>query len=107
MNATAMLELSDGRLPSSIRKTCRVARYEWRLPSKSAARYPIGHRVWPRHRGETVSPPSADRERRPEDMVIHRNHDTLDNRRENLVVMSRLTAPVWLPLDAQDDRIAV
>jgi hypothetical protein len=38
----------------------------------------------------------------PEDIVYHRNHNTLDNRRENLVVMGRLTAPASLHLEACD-----
>jgi hypothetical protein len=94
MNLTAMLELADGSVAIvDTEDLARVSAYEWRLTSNSAVRFPVGNDC--RH-GQISEPVYLHRliaNAGPEDMVYHRNHNTLDNRRENLVVMGRLTIP--------------
>lgn len=107
MNATAMLELSDGSVAIVDQEDLsRVARYEWYLPSNTAARYPMGNWCGRDRDRDTVYLHRLIANAGPEDMVMHRNHDTLDNRRENLVVMGRLAHAPWLPLDVREDLIA-
>jgi hypothetical protein len=107
MNVTAMLELSDGSVAIVDQEDlARVARYEWYLPSNNAARYPVGSQCGRGNECETVYLHRLIANAGPEDMVMHRNHDTLDNRRENLVVMGRLTVSAWLPLDTHEELIA-
>ena len=100
MNATAMLELSDGSVAIVDNEDLsRVARYDWYLSSSTAARYPIGSRCGNRA-CETVYLHRLIANAGPEDLVYHRNHDTLDNRRENLVVMGRLREPTAVYLES-------
>lgn len=103
MNATAMLELSDGSVAIvDSEDLSRVAGYEWTLPS----RYPVGSQCSRNRHCETVYLHRLIANAGPEDMVFHRNHDTLDNRRENLVVMGRLTSPACLQLETFESLLA-
>jgi|GEM_PF-1259856 len=107
MNMTAMLELSDGTVAIvDSEDLARISAYEWRLPSSSAARYPVG-RACPQGKPcETVYLHRLIANAGPEDMVYHRNQDTLDNRRENLVVMGRLTVPTYVQPESFDALLA-
>ncbi|HEX5164408.1 MAG TPA: hypothetical protein VFV93_03345 [Thermomicrobiales bacterium] len=107
MNATAMVELSDGSVAIvDSEDLALVSGFDWSLPSSTSSRYPVGYQ------GRTGGPSAAVYLHRliahagPEDIVYHRNHDTLDNRRENLVVMARMIAPGYLPLDSTDSLMA-
>ena len=103
MNATAMLELSDGSVAIVDNEDLsRVAAYEWYLPSNSTARYPVGSQCRRSSSCETVYLHRLIANAGPEDMVYHRNHNTLDNRRDNLVVMGRLTSPAYVQLETYD-----
>lgn len=103
MNATVMLELSDGTVAIvDSEDLSRVAAYQWRLPASAAARYPVGRSCRSGQSCETVYLHRLIANAGPEDMVYHRNHDTLDNRRENLVVMGRLTIPTYVQSEACD-----
>ncbi len=107
MNTTAMLELSDGSVAIvDSDDLSRVANYEWFLPSRTAARYPVGSQCGRSNSCETVYLHRLIAQAGPEDMVFHRNHDTLDNRRENLVVMGRLASPAYVQLEACDSLVA-
>ncbi len=107
MNATAMLELSDGSVAIvDNNDLSRVAAYEWSLPSSNAARYPVGSQCHQSNVCETVYLHRLIANAGPEDMVYHRNHNTLDNRRENLVVVGRLVAPAYLQLETCDSLLA-
>lgn len=87
MNATAMLELSDGSVALvDSDDLARVARFDWSLPPRSAARYPVGCQRQDSGSCATVYLHRLIANAGPEDMVFHRNHDTLDNRRENLKI---------------------
>jgi hypothetical protein len=103
MNLTAMLELSDGTVAIvDSEDLTRVSAYEWRLSPNSAVRFPVGNRYQRGSSCESVYLHRLIANAGPEDIVYHRNHNTLDNRRENLVVMGRLTAPASLHLEACD-----
>ena len=107
MNATAMLELSGGSVAIVDNEDlARVAAYEWYLPESSAARYPIGSQCQLRSSCETVYLHRLIANAGPEDLVYHRNHDTLDNRRENLVVMARRTSPTYVHLETFESLLA-
>lgn len=107
MNATTMLELSDGSVAIVDNEDLsRVAAYEWYLPSSTVARYPIGSHCRSSNACETVYLHRLIANAGPEDMVYHRNHNTLDNRRENLVVMGRLMAPAYVQLETYDGLLA-
>jgi hypothetical protein len=85
-----MLELSDGSVAIVDGDDLpRVARYEWQLPASSLARYPVGQHCDDRTVCETVFLHRLIANAGPDDTVIHRNHNTLDNRRENLIVLGR------------------
>jgi hypothetical protein len=107
MNATVMLELSDGSVAIvDSEDLALVAGFDWSLPSSTSTRYPVGYQC---SRGEACSTVYLHRliaHAGPEDIVYHRNHDTLDNRRENLVVMSRMLAPAYLHLEAAQSLMA-
>ena len=99
MHTVAMLELSDGSVATVDSDDLgRVARYEWFLSSGSA-RYPIGSQCGRINAGqcEIVYLHRLIANAGPEDLVIHRNRNTLDNRRENLSVVGRLHSPAYLP----------
>ena len=107
MNATALLELSDGSVAIVDNEDLSlVAPYEWFLPSSTAARYPIGSQCRRSDACETVFLHRLIAHAGPEDLVYHRNHDTLDNRRENLVVMARLASPAYVQHEACDSLLA-
>ena len=107
MNATAMLELSDGSVAIVDNEDLsRVADYEWYLPESSAARYPIGSQCRLSSACEAVFLHRLIANAGPEDLVYHRNHNTLDNRRENLVVMGRLTSPAHVDLETYECLLA-
>ncbi|HYI14307.1 MAG TPA: hypothetical protein VEX37_02875 [Thermomicrobiales bacterium] len=107
MNETAMLELSDGSVAIVDNEDLsRVAAYEWSLPSHTAARYPVGSQCRRSNACETVYLHRLITNAGPEDMVYHRNHNTLDNRRENLVVMARRMAPAYVQFEACDSLLA-
>lgn len=107
MNATAMLELSDGSVAIVDNEDLsRVAAYAWYLPENAAARYPIGSQCHPSSACETVYLHRLIANAGPEDLVYHRNHNTLDNRRENLVVIGRLTVPAYVQLETFDSLLA-
>lgn len=107
MNTTAMLELSDGSVAIvDSDDLSRVADFDWSLPSRAAARYPVGSLCRGGRSCETVYLHRLIANAGPEDMVFHRNHDTLDNRRENLVVMGRSKVPAYLHLETSESLIA-
>lgn len=102
MNA-AMLELADGTValidPEDIR---RVSGYAWSLSRSSGTRHPLTTLCSARGFCDTVYLHRLISNAGPEDIVIHRNRNPLDNRRDNLAVMRRLQAPAYapdLPLD--------
>lgn len=107
MNLTAMLELSDGSVAIvDTEDLDRVSAYEWRLSSSSAVRFPVGSDCRPGQGREPVYLHRLIANAGPEDMVYHRNHNTLDNRRENLVVMGRLTIPTAVHPEMCEDLTA-
>ena len=107
MNTTAMLELSDGSVAIVDNEDLtRVANYEWYLPSSTVARFPVGSQCGSTSACETVYLHRLIANAGPEDMVFHRNHNTLDNRRENLVVMARRAAPAYVHLETGDRLVA-
>jgi len=102
-----MLELSDGSVATvDSDDLSRVASYEWSLPSRTASRYPVGSQCGRGSACETVYLHRLIAQAGPEDMVFHRNYDTLDNRRENLVVMGRLASPAYIQLESCDSLVA-
>jgi hypothetical protein len=107
MTAVALLELSDGSVAIVDNEDLsRVADYEWRLQASVASRYPVGSQWGCGSACDTVYLHRLIANAGPEDMVFHRNHDTLDNRRENLVVMARLTAPAYVHADPGESLFA-
>jgi hypothetical protein len=107
MNATAMLELSDGSVAIvDSEDLSRVACFDWTLPARTSVRYPVGSHCLSGDASETVYLHRLIANAGPEDMVFHRNHDTLDNRRENLVVLGRLTAPAYVYHDTHESLCA-
>ncbi len=106
MNVTAMVELSDGSVAIvDSQDLSLVSSYSWSLPRRSVARYPIGNRVGSSD-AETIFLHRLIAAAGPEDIVIHLNHDTLDNRRENLAVMGRVAIPVHVHLESPIDLFA-
>jgi hypothetical protein len=102
-----MLELSDGSVAIvDSEDLALVAGFDWSLPSSTSTRYPVGYQS---RRGGSCSSVYLHRliaQAGPEDIVYHRNHNTLDNRRENLVVMARVIAPAYLSLETTDRMMA-
>ena len=85
-----MLELQDGSVALiDLRDVPLVAAVDWQLPRLDGEPYVVGYRF-----GEDRCPDLVYLHRLiagadPDDIVAHRNGDTLDNRRENLIVMRR------------------
>lgn len=97
-----MLELADGSVAQiDAADLTLVACYEWRLPSpgRPIGQHPIGTLPGRRGRGERIFLHRLIAHAGPDDIVLHRNHDTLDNRRDNLVVLARQPLPAALPRD--------
>src|SRR5215203_1078412 len=98
MTSATMLELSDGTVALIDGEDVgRVACYDWRLPSTGAARYPVGEQSGDAGRRLSVYLHRLIANAGPDDIVVHRNHNTLDNRRENLMVMGRVSLPTHVP----------
>jgi hypothetical protein len=98
----AMVELADGSVARiDAVDLALVASYEWRLPSASrrGGQHPVGQRRGCRELCDTVYLHRLIAQAGPDDVVVHRNHDTLDNRRENLVVMARQSLHIGQPLN--------
>lgn len=96
----AMLELSDGSVALIDQEDmARVLPYEWRLPSSHGTRFAVGSTCNDRGLCEVVYLHRLIANAGPEDIVLHRNRNTLDNRRENLVVMGRVGLPAHLPAE--------
>jgi hypothetical protein len=98
MGDVVMLELSDGSVATiDARDLERVTGYAWRLPKSSGTRFAVGSHCDERGACELVFLHYLIAEAGPDDIVLHRNRNTLDNRRDNLVVMGRQRAPAWAP----------
>src|SRR5690349_16601328 len=99
----AMIELTDGTVALiDVADLALVADYEWHLPdgTRRVGQHPVGDRrgndgCWKR---EPVFLHRLIAQAGPEDTVLHRNHDPLDNRRENLVVVGRQSLHIALPI---------
>ena len=97
MNA-AMLELADGTValidPEDIG---RVADYMWSLPHSRVAKHPVTTLCSERGTCDTIYLHRLIANAGPDDIVVHRNRNPLDNRRDNLAVMGRHRVPAYLP----------
>jgi hypothetical protein len=93
-----MLELADGTVtmidPEDVG---RVAGYTWHLIQSSGIRMPVTTVCSRRRVCEDIYLHRLIANAGPDDIVYHRNHDTLDNRRDNLVVLARDRAPIIMP----------
>jgi hypothetical protein len=98
VTTATLLELADGSVATIDSEDIgRVASYEWRLPATSGSRFAVGTHCTVGDACEIVFLHRLIANAGPEDIVLHRNRNTLDNRRENLVVVSRQAAPLALP----------
>jgi hypothetical protein len=98
MDTATMLELSDGSVALIDREdVSRVLPYVWRLPASSGPRFAVGSQCDEWGLCEVVYLHRLIADAGPEDVVLHRNRNTLDNRRENLVVMGRVALPAYVP----------
>ena len=95
MGYAAFLELSDGSValidPDAV---ARVAPFDWQAPLLDD-RYVVGLDFT--HDGPCPDLIFLHRlviDAGPDDIVVHRNGDTLDNRRDNLIVQRRLSVPL-------------
>jgi hypothetical protein len=87
-----MLELEDGSVASiDAEDLPRVARLQWHVERAGLARYPATIYCGCGTTCETIFLHRLIANAGPDDIVLHRNRDTLDNRRENLVVIGRRT----------------
>ncbi len=97
MNA-ALLELADGTValidPEDIG---RVAGYAWSLPRSSGAKHPVTSLCSGRGNCDTIYLHRLIANAGPDDIVVHRNRNPLDNRRDNLAVMGRHLVPMYVP----------
>jgi hypothetical protein len=101
MMNVAHIELADGTVALVDAEDLRlVASYDWRLPSASrrGGQFPVGQRNGCRDHCDCVYLHRLIAHAGPDDVVLHRNRNTLDNRRENLVVMARQALHTGLPL---------
>jgi hypothetical protein len=90
-----MLELSDGSVALIDQEDVgRVANYEWRLPASHGSRFAIGKQCSTHELCEVVFLHRLIANAGPDDVVLHRNRNTLDNRRDNLVVLGRQSSPL-------------
>lgn len=88
MNAIALIELCDGSAAIVDQADLSlVADFDWTTRFDGLARMPIGRRCAGGTVVEAVYLHRLIADAGPDDVVYHRNHDTLDNRRENLVVI--------------------
>jgi hypothetical protein len=102
-----MLELSDGSVALIDREDLgRVAGYEWELPRSGAVRLPMTRVCSNRRFCEEIFLHRLIANAGPDDIVYHRNHNTLDNRQDNLIVLSRERAPMLLPVTSTDAQVA-
>lgn len=102
MMNVAMIELADGSVALvDADDVALVAGYEWQLPSASrrSGQHPVGQQRGCVARCDTVYLHRLIAQAEPDDVVLHRNHDTLDNRRENLVVLARQALHIDPPID--------
>lgn len=98
MTSATMLELADGSVALIDGEDVgRVTPFEWRLPASVGSRYPVGSSCGDTGLCEVVFLHRLIAGAGPDDIVLHRNRNTLDNRRENLVVMGRLSLPTCVP----------
>jgi hypothetical protein len=101
MTTATLLELSDGSVALIDSEDLgRVAGYEWRLPARQSTCVPVGTFHAPNSLCELVFLDRLIANAGPDDIVLHRNRDTLDNRRDNLVVIARHSAPLPLPAES-------
>ncbi len=102
MPDVTMLELADGTVALiDSEDVARVTGFEWQLPP-AGSRYAVGVHSGCRGTCETVFLHRLIADAGPDDIVFHRNRNTLDNRRENLLVMSRLRVPAQLPVEMSE-----
>jgi hypothetical protein len=102
-----MLELSDGSVTLIDREDMpRVLPWEWRLPASGGPRFVEGRQRDERGLCDIVYLHRLIANAGPEDVVLHRNHNTLDNRRENLLVMGCVALPNFIPAQTLTDRTA-
>jgi hypothetical protein len=101
VTSATLLELLDGSVALIDGEDLgRVSGYEWRLPASHRSRVPVGTHCRPDDLCELVFLDRLITNAGPDDIVLHRNRDTLDNRRENLVVIARQSAPLALPAES-------
>lgn len=94
MNDAAFLELSDGSVAMiDYVDVPRVVPYDWQGPH-SGERYVVGLDFTDGRCPDLIFLHRLIADAGPDDIVTHRNGDTLDNRRDNLVVMSRARPPL-------------
>lgn len=102
MDSAAFLELADGTVARvDLEDLVFVAGYDWQLPRARGARRPVA-RICDDGRCRTVYLDRLITGAGPDDIVLHRNHDPLDNRRDNLVVVTRTRIAVHPPLELRD-----
>src|SRR5436305_1908859 len=88
--SAAMLELQDGSVALIDHEDVdRVVRFDWQLPRDDAERYVVGYRFGEERCPDLIYLHRLIVDARPDDIVAHRNGDTLDNRRDNLLVLRR------------------
>lgn len=92
MSSPTMLELSDGSVALiDADDIARVSMYSWRRSSPRAHVSPIGQKWSTDHSADEVYLDRYIVNAGPGDVVMHLNRDMLDNRRENLVVIGRMS----------------
>jgi hypothetical protein len=103
MTTATMLELSDGSVALIDNEdVCRVSSYAWRLPESHGIRFAVGSHCPAGEPCEVVFLHRLIANAEPGDIVLHRNRDTLDNRRENLVVFGRRMLPCAAPAETSE-----
>jgi hypothetical protein len=102
-----MLELEDGTVTMIDREDVgRVAGYSWHLIRSGGIQMPVTTVCSQRRICEEVFLNRLIANAGPDDIVYHRNHDTLDNRRDNLVVLARDRAPIIMPNPSVESAVA-
>lgn len=102
MSDTAFLELADGSVAmvDGI-DLARVANVDWQSPLTGDG-YVMGLDFYDGPCPDLVFLHRLIANAGPDEIVLHRNGNTLDNRRENLAVQARLRAPLPAALERLD-----
>jgi hypothetical protein len=107
MGDTVFVELSDGSValvdPVDI---ARVARYDWQAPL-CGERYVVGLDFSDGPCPDLIFMHRLLADAGPDDIVLHRNGDILDNRRDNLQVQRRVRAMSGSVIDPPEVKLLV